>query len=137
MNWLLYSLFAMVGFAAIGLIIKQLTIIEPKAEIINFYFFLFTALAFFVFSIFKGTRLAISTDTYKWLIVLAIVAVAANYFSVTAIRLAPNPGYVTGIRAFETVIIVIAAFFLFNSEISATKFMGIILSTCGLILLSR
>jgi hypothetical protein len=87
---------------------------EPQSEIINFYFFLLTTVVFLVFSLFKGTHLVISTGSIKWFALLAIVAAAANYFSVTAIRAAPNPGYVTGIRAFETVIIAVVAVFVFQ-----------------------
>jgi multidrug transporter EmrE-like cation transporter len=69
-------------------------------------------------------------------VLLAVVGAAANYFSVTAIRYAPNPGYVTGIRGFEAGITAVAAATLFKSEITSTKFIGIMLTIAGLILLS-
>lgn len=136
-NWFVLAVFAMLCFVVTALIIKQLTLIEPQTESINFYFCFATTVVFLLFSLLKGTRLVISSGSIKWFTLLAIIAAAANYFSVSAIRLAPNPGYVTGVRAFETLIIGVLAVFVFGSEITATKMIGIVLSVSGLIMLSR
>jgi drug/metabolite transporter (DMT)-like permease len=136
MTWVALSLLAMSCFVGVALIVKRLTLTEPQAEVINFYFFLLTTVVFLVLSLFKGTRLVISPGSIKWFVLLAAVGAAANYFSVTAIRSAPNPGYVTGIRGFEAGITAVVAATLFKSEITGTKFTGIILTIAGLILLS-
>jgi drug/metabolite transporter (DMT)-like permease len=136
MSWLILSLFAMFCFVGVALIIKKLTITEPRTEVINFYFFLFTTIVFFGFLLSKGTRPVLSTGSIKWFALLAIVAAAANYFSVAAIGSAPNPGYVTSIRGFEAGITALVAVFLFKSELTATKLIGIVLTIGGLILLS-
>lgn len=136
MNWLVLSFFAMLCFASVALIIKKLTLTEPQSEVINFYFFLFTTIVFLGLSLSKGTRLITPPDSIKWFALLAVVAAAANYFSVAAIRSAPNPGYVTGIRGFEASITALVSVMLFKSEMTATKFIGIVLTIGGLILLS-
>jgi len=136
MTWVAASFMAMFCFIAVALIIKRLTLTESHTEVINFYFFLLTTIVFFGLLLFKGTRLVVPPGTIKWFVVLAVVSAAANYFSVTAIRAAPNPGYVTAIRGFEAGITAIVAVTLFKSEITATKFTGIILTIGGLILVS-
>lgn len=136
MSWLFYSLVAMISFAVMILLFKKLTTLEQRTEVINLYFFLFTTLAFFLFVILRQVRLQIPTDSLPLLILLAIVAVVANYCSISAIRLAPNPGYVRGIQSFEVVIITVVSIFLFQSDINLTKLAGIALSLCGIILLS-
>lgn len=136
MNWLFYSLVAMISFAVMILIFKKLTTLEQRTEVINFYFFLFTTTAFSLFVFFRQVQLQIPIDSLPLLILLAIIAVVANYCSITAIRLAPNPGYVRGIQSFEVVVITVLAVFLFQSDINLTKLIGIALSLCGIILLS-
>lgn len=135
-NWLAYSFVAMISFVVMILLFKKLTVMEPKTEVINFYFFLFTAVAFFFFAIIKKVQLEFPSKSLPLFILIAIIAVIANYASVSAIRSAPNPGYVRGIQTLEVVIITIAALFLFKSEITPIKFIGILLSVCGVILLS-
>ena len=137
MTWIALSLFAMLCFVAVALIIKKLTLTETQTEVVTFYFFLFTAIVFLGLLLFKGTIPNVSSGSIKWFVLLAIVAAGANYFSVSAIRAAPNPGYVTGIRGFEAGITAPLAATLFKSQITATKFMGIVLIICGLVLLSR
>jgi hypothetical protein len=122
MSWVALSVLAMFSFVWVALIIKRLTLIEPQAEIINFYFFLLTTAVFLGLLLFKGTRLVISSGSIKWFVLLAVAGAEANYFSVTAIRSAPNPGYVTGIRGFEAGITAVVAATLFKSEITGTKF---------------
>jgi drug/metabolite transporter (DMT)-like permease len=135
-SWVLYSIIAMIGFATMILLFKKLTIMEPKTEVINFYFFMFTSIAFFLFSTLRKVQLHFPGKSLALFILLAVIAVVANYASVSAIRSAPNPGYVRGIQSFEVVIITIAAFFLFRSEITTVKVIGMLLSLCGVVLLS-
>jgi drug/metabolite transporter (DMT)-like permease len=136
MSWPNLSLLAMLGFVGVALIIKKLTITELRTEVINFYFFLFTTIVFLGLLVSKGTRPVLSLSSIKWFALLAIVAATANYFSVAAIRAAPNPGYVTSIRGFEAGITALVAVVLFKSEITATRFIGIVLMIGGLILVS-
>ncbi|HEY0020855.1 MAG TPA: DMT family transporter [Longimicrobium sp.] len=135
-NWVAYSFVAMLGFAAMQLIFKRLTQLEPKTEVINFYFFLFSTVGFLVLLAVRKTRLLPRPESVPLFVAIALIAVVANYCVVSAIRSAPNPGYVTGIRAFETVIIVFAAMLIFQSELTPIKLAGIALSVCGLVLLS-
>jgi drug/metabolite transporter (DMT)-like permease len=136
MTWVAASFMAMFCFIAVALIIKRLTLTESHTEVINFYFFLLTTIVFFGLLLFKGTRLVVPPGTIKGFVLMAVISAAANYFFVAAIRAAPNPGYVTAIRGFEACITAIVAVTLFKSEITATKFTGIILTIGRLILVS-
>lgn len=56
--------------------------------------------------------------------------------SISAIRSAPNPGYSEAIKSFYVVIVTIASFFVFGSELSAKKVMGILMTVAGLFLIA-
>lgn len=135
MNWISYAFLGMTFFAAMQLIFKKLTTLEVPTEIINFYFFLFSTVAFFIFSFSRQTNLTFPIKLFPVFVLLALIAVVANYCSISAIRSAPNPGYVTGITSFNATIITLASVFLYQSDLSPIKLAGIGLSLGGLILL--
>ncbi|MCJ7703436.1 MAG: EamA family transporter [Anaerolineales bacterium] len=135
-NWIYYSLITVISFTMMSLIFKKLTTLEPKSEIINFYFFFFSTLAISISLFFRQTKFRIPTKTLPLFLLLAIIAVFGNYASISAIRLAPNPGYVKGIQTLEVVLLTIASYFLFRSEITVAKVIGAILVVGGVILLS-
>ena len=126
----------MIFFVAITLLLKFLADTKLKSGIINFYFFLFTTLAFLPLVIWEGSEWKIPLKSLLYFVLLAFTAVIANYYSVTALAEAPNPGYVLAIQAFGIVITTLVAVFLFGSEISLIKMIGVIFSFIGLILLS-
>ena len=136
MSWITQAFIAMLSISSMVLIFKRLTQFDMKPEIINFFFFLFTTLAFLVLILFKKTRIEIPTTAVPLFILIAIIAVVYNYFSISAIGAAPNPGYVEAIYSFRIVIILIASIFLFGSSITLTKMIGVVLCVIGLILVS-
>jgi len=136
MNWIYYSIITVFSFTMMSLIFKKLTMLEPKTEIINFYFFFFSTLAISGSLFLRQIKFRIQSNTIPLFLLLALIAVFGNYASISAIRLAPNPGYVKGIQTLEVVLLTIASYFLFRSEITVTKVIGAILAVCGVILLS-
>lgn len=136
MSWVTYSFLGMLAFAAMQLVLKRLTQLEPKIEVINFYFFLFSTAGFLLLSAMRGTKLVPSAESVPWFAAAGAIAVLANFWVISALRSAPNPGYVSGIRAFEMVIIAGATVFLYGSELTPTRIAGIALAATGVILLS-
>jgi uncharacterized membrane protein len=93
-------------------------------------------MAFLVFILIKKTKLEIPSSSIPLFLFVAVIAVAYNYFSVSAIASAPNPGYVEAINSFRVIVILVASSFFFDASITPKKLVGIILATTGLILVS-
>lgn len=135
-NWFAYSFISMAGFAAIALIVKQLTRLDINPDVINFYIFLFTTAGFYPFIYFSDLSFSVPPKSLLFFLLFMLVAVITNHCSVIALKTAPNPGYVLAVRSFNSVLVSVVAIFLFKSEISVRKFIGIIFSVVGLILLA-
>ena len=133
--WIIYSFLSMICIATLTLIQTKLTKIETSSILINLYLFAFTLIGFFVLALREG-KFAVSKVAVIWLIASAVVAVGANYFMVEAIRLSPNPGYPWAIASFNLVIVTIASIFLFSSDFTVNKFIGILIVLLGVVVLS-
>jgi drug/metabolite transporter (DMT)-like permease len=136
MNWILATIISSIAFAGISLLLKKLTQYPLTPEILNFYFWITTSITFLAFALYKKSSFKISTDSLVWFLVLSIVAFVANYFSIIALKLAPNPGYVRAIQSANIIIITVSSIFLFGSTISIKMILGIMLILGGLYLLT-
>ena len=136
MNWVACSFISMISFSAMMLLFKKLTETNMLPGVINFYFFLFSTVAIFLFNVIRGTKLELPSNSIYIFVLTALIAVAANFFSISAMKLAPNPGYAKAIQSFDVSIITIASVFLFGSQITIAKAAGIVFSVLGLMLLS-
>ncbi len=136
LNWVACSFISMISFSVMMLLFKKLTETNMLPEVINFYFFLFSTIAIFLFNLVRITKLELPSNSTYIFVLTALIAVAANFFSISAMKLAPNPGYSKAIQSFDVAIITIASVFLFGSQITIAKAAGIVLSMLGLILLS-
>lgn len=136
MNWVVFSIISTAAFAGITLVLKKLTQSTLSSEIINFYFFLVTAGAFLLFALYKKTPVKADSSTWIWFGLLAGFAFVANYYGVTALKAAPNPGYVRAIQTLQIVLVTIAGIYLFDSAISAKTIAGIILAVFAVYLIS-
>ncbi len=67
---------------------------------------------------------------------MAGFAVCYNDFLVRGFAVAPNPGYVQGVLTLNVVAISLIAVFLFGSELSLFKSVGVILTVIGVVILS-
>jgi uncharacterized membrane protein len=138
LNWFVYSLITMFGFAVMTLLFKKLTTMGLSSKIINLYFWGFTFLGFLLLSvIIKGELIPPrGKNLFLFLIIIAaIISVVANLALVEAIGIAPNPGYAKAVMACEVAIVAIASIFLFASEFTLAKGLGILLVILGVVLL--
>lgn len=135
MTWVTHSFISMLSFALMTLLFKKLAQTSMLPEVINFYFFLFSTIAILIFNLLRKTKLELPTTSIYIFVLAALIAISANYFSILAIKTAPNPGYSKAIQGFDIIIITISSVFLFGAQISIVKVAGIVLSICGLILL--
>ncbi|WP_372365394.1 EamA family transporter [Candidatus Uabimicrobium sp. HlEnr_7] len=136
MHWIHYAVIAMVSHSVLMVILKKITISGLQTEIINFYFLLSTTMMMFCFAVTRNSRFKIPTNLVIWFVVLGFVAFFYNYFTIKAISIAPNPGYVVGILSCNIVIVTIVGSVLFGSPLTATKIAGITMMFCGSLLIT-
>lgn len=131
MNWLGYSLLAMLGFSGVIVFLKALTDTGLKSEVINFYFFSIVALGFLALMKLKGTSATLSGNSLRLFPGLGVVAVFANYYSLRAYESAPNPAFVGGIQTLSLVFVGVVSIWLFGAELTVGKFLGLLLCVFG------
>ena len=136
MNWIFATIISSIAFAGVSLLLKKLTQYSLTPEILNFYFWIITSITFLAFALYKKSSFKIDKGSLVWFLVLSIVAFVANYFSIIALKLAPNPGYVRAIQSANIVLITVSSIFLFGSTISIKAILGIMLILGGLYLLT-
>ncbi len=125
----------MSSLTIMGLLFKRLTEYEIFPLSINFYFFLFTTIAFFIFMLLSKNSFSLPQSSIWIFFGLAIFAIGFNYFHILAIKHAPNPGFVDAIVSFKLVSISLISVILFGSELTVKHTIGIIFVVIGLILI--
>ena len=136
MSWVTASIISTLAFSGIALFLKKLTQFAFPSEIINVYFWVFTAIIFIIFSLYKKDSFKLDSGSIIWFILLAVAAFVYNYYYVIALKSAPNPGYVRAIQSANIILVTIFSIFLFGSSISIKMVVGIILILGGLSLLA-
>ena len=134
--WIIHSFIAMFSLSLMVLCFKKLTDMGVLPEIINLYFFSISSVAFLIFAVLKNTDLKIQTNCLWVFVPLTLMSLSYNYYSILAIRSAPNPGYSEAIKSFYVVIVMIGSFLIFGSELSAKKVIGILMTVAGLFLVA-
>lgn len=135
-NWFLLAVVAMVSFAIMNIIFKKVADMGVKTEVLLLYTFAFTTIIFaaYIFS----NKIPISISSQQAVILLIITAVLAfvgNTFSVNSLKASPNPGYTLAVTGTSAIIVAIAAIFIFQSEFTLIKGVGVILAVLGIILI--
>jgi drug/metabolite transporter (DMT)-like permease len=70
------------------------------------------------------------------LVLAAVLGYAGNYCQTMAVTTAPNPGYALAIISSQAIVVALASCFLFSSDLSLMKIVGIVLCTSGVVFLS-
>ncbi len=137
MTWVSLSLLAGLSLAVHSLAMAKLTKNGLELGRINlnvfFLVFIFVALQ----QIFSGNGYKLPASQLIYVLIAAIGAFAIIHFSLMAIAIAPNPGYVSGLTSLSVVVIAITSIFLFDAHFSLSKFLGIILCLFGVYLIGR
>lgn len=137
MSWLAQAIIATLCFAVMILLFSQLTQLGIQTTVINFYFFAFSAVGFlFVGLVVQKTPLVFPIQSLALFLALGCISVVANYFALSAISNAPNPGLVRTVQSMEAVFVTIGAVFLYNAKVEPRQAIGIILMLLGLFLIS-
>lgn len=133
--WFIYAALAVLCFAGMQLLFKQLTVLQvPAAVLLLIVFALSTVLLFAHVRIAKNP-IALGARELAFLAGAALFSYAGNLFMVRAIAQAPNPGYAMAIIGLQALPVLILSVFLFGSELTMVKGFGVLLSIAGVVLL--
>lgn len=134
--WIIHAFIALTGFSGIYIFIKAILQQGISPTTINFYFFTLTGIGFLFLALIEKENLKIQQNSWWLFLGLIVAALVGNYFSLRAFAAAPNPGYSQAIVSGALVVLTLVSYFIFGSDISALKFLGILLTISGIALIS-
>ncbi|MDP3733872.1 MAG: EamA family transporter [Nanoarchaeota archaeon] len=135
MNWVTYSLIAMLLFAGMHLTFKKLGLLGVSSAMILFFVFLSGAIVYPTYMYFSGEKISFNNEIIFWLFIAALLSITANLISLKAFLAAPNPGYPGAISSFGIIIVTVVSYFIFSSELNIIRLIGVILGFVGIILI--
>jgi len=135
-SWFTAALIGMFSFAFMALILKKLTYWLPT-PIILLYLFTFTSALYLILGIKRGSQLGISWQALGLLALASFFAFIGNLADIEALKLAPNPGYASAVKAGQILVITFAALLLFpEQKLSVQGLCGVLLVFSGVVMLS-
>ena len=135
MTWILYALLALIFFSGMILTFKKITNQGVSPTILMFYVGVGLFLFYGIHILVARTSFQVSSPMLLWLGLAGLLSYTGNLFYTKSLVLAPNPGYATALVSLQLVLITIAATFVFHSELTLAKGMGIVLAIIAGILL--
>jgi len=135
MMWFIYALIAMVSFTVMILSFNKIGLLGMSSETTIMYYSIFAALLVFVYVI--STKIPLSMTKYMliFLIIAVVFGTIGNIFLLKSMQISPNPGYPVAIAGLQILLITVASVFLFKSEITLVKGIGILFALIGIVLL--
>ena len=135
--WILFTLIASLCFSSMSLLFRKLADLGTSTESINVFFFAGATLAIWIVAQWRHATLVLPAPALPWLLLTILIAVAANHFSISAFRNAPNVGLVTALRSLDVVLVTTGSiFFLRSSTPSLPQLLGVTLCIAGVLLIS-
>ncbi len=136
MEWLTYAIVSMIFFAGMILLFKKVLTFNVKPASLMLFISIFLVFFYLIHVIITKTPTKVGNSTLILIFAAAFLSYVANILYTKSIAIAPNPGYSAAIVSLQLVLIAVASFFLFKSELTVTKGVGIILAIIAGILLS-
>jgi len=125
----------MLGFSTIALLLRHIGDIVGSALVINIWFFSSTAIMMLALGVTISAPIKSAVPAIWPILALATVATATNVFTVKALQLAPNAGYVIGIETAKAAVVLIVASIFLKESISFANAIGVALCLAGVILI--
>ena len=132
-TWVIYALIAFMGYFFVNLIMRMVSSENPLVVTLVFYATATLALLLFLAA---RKEFSISTRGVALSMVIGIFSIVATVFFVKSISIAPNPGYTAALSSANFVLLAIVSVFVFRSPLTPLKFLGIVATLIGLILLT-
>jgi len=134
--WQIFSIITLVVFSGAFLLFKYASNHGASALQIMLYFFGGAFLCFVVHAGINQTTPVLSPRVAMALAFSAVLGYAGNYCQTLAVTMAPNPGYALAVISAQAITVSLVAAFLFGSEFSAQKGIGMVFCFAGVVLLS-
>ena len=135
MEWFLLALLGLFFFAGITLIQKHLLNLGIHPVTFGVYLMGLGFVAFLITAFITKQSLTVPGNWWMFLVIIAVLALAANLLATYSFKLAPNPGYAQAIISASSVVVLVVSLFLFKSELSLIKIIGVILTIIGIFLI--
>lgn len=132
-TWVIYAFMGFIGYFFVNFLFKFVSSENPF--MISLVLYGAAAVSMFLISATK-MDFSITTRSLIIAILIGICSVIGTVFGLKSIKLAPNPGYSAAIYSANFVLLTIISIFAFGSSLTITKFMGVLATLLGLILLS-
>ena len=137
-KWIWYSFAAFFLFGSLTITGKYFTSLDFAPSMVAFYTFLFNFIAFsfdYRKILNKTTLIKLTKSHIIILILIGILVGVWNVFMYTAIKLAPNIGYVNIINASSNIAITVFSAWIFKDKLGTRKIIGVIGVIVGLAVL--
>jgi drug/metabolite transporter (DMT)-like permease len=132
--WISFSLLAAFFFSIMFLVFKKIA--DLGAPLLILGCSVCTGTCFFVHLLVNRMPLKVPSTSLLWLALAGFLSYVGNYFQTRALNEGPNPGYTTAIVGCQSVILLFASYYLFGSQLSLMKVVGVVLCMVGVVTLS-
>jgi drug/metabolite transporter (DMT)-like permease len=135
-SWFVAAVAGMLSFACMSLTLKKLTYLLPT-PVVLLYVFAITGTMYLVLGIKRGLQFNVGWQAIGLLGLASLFAFIGNLADLEALRLAPNPGFASAVKAGQIIVITFAALLLFpDQKLTFQGICGVLLVFCGILLLA-
>jgi len=136
MPWYILALLSALCFSVNIIVIKYALNLGLSGIVIMFFLYAGGAVCYLAHVLLQNQSLNLAPKILIMLLATGFLSYLGNYFQVTSILTAANPGYTAAIVATNGAIVTIASYYLFKSDLSTIKFLGVLSCVIGVALLS-
>lgn len=133
--WFLYSIIAAIFLAISFLFIKKASLMQIPISLLTLYLWGFASIMLLVFLLFKKGSIVLSSSQLLVSFLAGFAFLIGALLLNKAVSIAPNPGFATAVGSLQVLIVIIASYFLFSSDLTFIKVLGSIFVVSGVILL--
>lgn len=134
--WALLALFAASCFTAVFIAFRLLEDAKVPSIATMLYIFFLGAVISFIHLRATDTSAAISKKSFLIVLVAAVFSYFGNLAQIRSMGMAPNPGYSAAVASCQAIFLTILSIFIFGSDFSLLKGLGVALCVIGVSLVS-
>ncbi len=135
-NWVLSGIGAAVCFTGMTLVIRKVLLMGVSPLVLNMFLFGFVLIGFISWVSASKTPVNLTWTILALLILAAVFSLFGNFLDVNAVKLAPNPGYASTLKATQIALITLLAPILLGATLNLQAFIGVVFVFIGIVLLS-
>ncbi|MDO8676507.1 MAG: EamA family transporter [Candidatus Azambacteria bacterium] len=136
MQWYIFSFIALITGSFYGLSKKWALNLKMSPERLLLYLFSGAFLAYFLYN-FSNLGGLIQKENFStllgWGLIIAILSFSGNLLDMYAAKNSPNIAYAESLKSTNAILITAASVFIFSSEISFLKVIGMVIISLGLL----